>query len=153
MRIEKGNRFITTRVQQETTINFDLCINLLKIFQEDLELNKQGRTLAVPFPTFHNMAWNTVAGIIVAKYQKTAEINKVYVLISQANRVIEHLNNMKPGMIGSALNQASQIRIQILKGFISWIKEFLEPEIRKSLQLVSELGGVLFKTENIEGEL
>ena len=124
----------------EIATNLNLCDALLELFQKDLELNKQGQTIADPFPTLHNIAWNTIAGIFATEYpEKAIEINSVYVAISQINKVIEHLNSMKPGRPAGALVGIDKIRIKMLEACIGWIKEKLKPNIRKILRLVTEL--------------
>ena len=124
----------------ELITNLGLCDLLLSDFKKDIELNKQGKTMAAPFVLFSNIAWNTVGGILVTKFFKEAQkISSLYVLISYVNRIIEQLNNMKPGNVASAISNISTIRIQILNGVSSFIIDTLKPNIQETLQLVIEL--------------
>lgn len=124
----------------ELITNLTLCDSLISNFQEDIELNKKGRTLAAPFTLFSNMAWNSIAGILATKFFEDAQkISSLYTLISHINRIIEQLNNMKPGSVASALSNISAIRVQIINGTLSFIKDTIKPKIQQTLQLVLEL--------------
>lgn len=124
----------------ELTTNLGLCDLLLSKFQEDIELNKQGRTIVAPFVLFSNIAWNSVTGTLVTQFfEESQKISSLYVLISYVNRIIEQLNSMKPGSVASAISNISTIRIQILNGVSSFIRDTLKPNIQEVLQLVIAL--------------
>jgi len=129
-----------TLLELELIGNKNLCDNLIDEFKRELELNRQGRAMIAPHPLFSDISWKGAGGIIATKNYKIAQkLRDIYGLITHVNRLIGHLNSMKPGSVASALSNISKIRIHVLENLINFIDETLKTKINEAYQLVTTL--------------